>query len=215
MVFILRKKKKTHVDDYVVRKYYFDKYFGGDTILTIFFFQSIIFAFNSCLSAWERRQRSPRATATSLELFDDPLLKTEVQDPVEWILGANEAILNKATGFQGNYSSGLSSSPIGLSILGDGAVGLTMADCPLGSPSGFRPLQLLLQDGRLLDLMGNDEMGSLGKQVVGRVEEMEWEEVNKALEEITALLKKMKTRKGHGVKVLRGSRKSGEGNLEA
>ena len=42
------KKKKTHVDDYVNRKDYFDKYFGRDTILTIFFFfQMIILDLNS------------------------------------------------------------------------------------------------------------------------------------------------------------------------
>ena len=79
---------------------------------------------------------------------------------MEWISGANEALLNEATGFQGNYSSGLSSPPF----------------------SSFWSLQLLLQDGRLLDLTRNDGMGSSGKQVVGRAEEIKGEEVNKALE---------------------------------
>ena len=37
------------------------------------------------------------------------------------------------------------------------------------------PLGLMLQDGRLLDLMGNEVKGSSGKQVVGREEEMEVE----------------------------------------
>ena len=105
---------------------------------------------------------------------------------------------------------------------------------------------MMVQDGRLLDFRGNEEKGSLGKQVMGRAEEME---VKKALEEdgwsegeefrfviipnkfaefssflgcewwvlkteIIALLKKMESRKGHGVKVLRGSRKSLSSRLE-
>lgn len=75
-----------------------------------------------------------------MELFDDPLLKMEVQDLVEWISRANEALLNEATDFQGNYSFGLSSFPIGLSVLGGRAVGLTRKGRPLGSPSGFQSL---------------------------------------------------------------------------
>ena len=35
------------MDDYVVRKDYFRKYFGSGIILTIFFIQSIILALNS------------------------------------------------------------------------------------------------------------------------------------------------------------------------
>ena len=38
--------KKTHVDDYVNIKDYFDKYFGNDIILTIFFFKIIILDLN-------------------------------------------------------------------------------------------------------------------------------------------------------------------------
>lgn len=64
----------------------------------------------------------------------------EVQDLVEWISRANEALLNEATDFQGNYSFGLSSFPIGLSVLGGRAVGLTRTGRPLGSPSGFQSL---------------------------------------------------------------------------
>ena len=44
----------------------------------------------------------------------------KVHDPVGWISGTNEALLNEVIGFQGRSSSILSSSPIGHSALGDG-----------------------------------------------------------------------------------------------
>ena len=83
-----------------------------------------------------------------------------------WISGTNEALLNEAIDFQGESSSILSSSTVGPFALGDGVAGLERAEYPLG---------LMLQDGRLLDLMGNEVKGSSGKQVVGREEEMEVE----------------------------------------
>ena len=58
---------------------------------------------------------------------------------------------------------------------GDEVVGLERAEYPLESPPlGLRLLQLMLQDGRLLYLMGNEKKGSSSKQVVGRDEEIEF-----------------------------------------
>ena len=47
--------KKTRMNDYVDRKYYFDKYFEMTTILTIFFYQRIILDLSSILESWQTR----------------------------------------------------------------------------------------------------------------------------------------------------------------
>ena len=47
--------KKTRMNDYVDRKYYFDKYFEMTTILTIFFYQQIILDLSSILESWQTR----------------------------------------------------------------------------------------------------------------------------------------------------------------
>ena len=47
--------KKTRINDYVDRKYYFDKYFEMTTILIIFFYQWIILDLNSVLESWQTR----------------------------------------------------------------------------------------------------------------------------------------------------------------
>ena len=44
-------KKKTH--DHVTRKNYFEKYFGKESIVTVFFFQNIILALNSFITEFE------------------------------------------------------------------------------------------------------------------------------------------------------------------
>ena len=94
-------------------------------------------------------------------------------------MGVNEALLNEAVGFQGKSSLVLSSSSAGPSALGDGVARLARAVSFMGSSSlGSRLLRMMLQDGRLFDLTGNEEKGPSSKEVVGKVEKMK---VKKAL----------------------------------
>ena len=54
---VFNTKKKSHMDDYVDRKYYYEKYFEMGTILTVFFYKRIILDLNStsklqCIELW-------------------------------------------------------------------------------------------------------------------------------------------------------------------
>ncbi|RVX05681.1 hypothetical protein CK203_027235 [Vitis vinifera] len=140
-------------------------------------------------------------TSSSLELFNNFLLKAAEQGSARWVLGVNEALLAKAIGFKGRPTlSTPSSSPVGPPTVIDGST---------GKPKAMPPLETLSSGSQDEDLEVNkaleacclsqgEELSSaslpskfakfssfLGLQVVGFEKE------------INSLLRKMESRKGH------------------
>ena len=71
-------------------------------------------------------------TSSSLELFNNFLLKAAEQGSARWVLGVNEALLAKAIGFEGRPTlSSPSSSPVGPPAVIDGSTGKAKAMPPL------------------------------------------------------------------------------------
>lgn len=104
-----------------------------------------------------------------------------VQGLVKWVLKVNEALVVEATNFEGRFSSPPSPpSSIGSPICDIRLACQGEARPPLGTLDyGCRPLRMMLQDGRTLDLMGSATKGPSSKELVVKAKELK---ANKALE---------------------------------
>ena len=90
------------------------------------------------------------------------------------VSGVDEALMDEPTDFEGRPSSfpySLPYTPVGLPFCGSAIAHLSKVESSLCS--GSQPLRMLLQDGRLLDLMGSAEKGILGRDLAVRAEDVE------------------------------------------
>lgn len=114
----------------------------------------------------------------SQELLDVPLIQVKSQGLSEWESGVNDVLVVEATGFGGRFSSLALPSPMGSPFLSVACDDATGGPCLGLLGSWIQPLNLLLQDGRLVDLTRNATKDSLDEDLEVRVEELE---VSKAL----------------------------------
>lgn len=95
-----------------------------------------------------------------METRANPLIQVKLVGLTGWESGVDEILVAEAASFGGRFSSFFSpSSPFGSPCLG--AELSPMVGPSLGSPvPGLKPLRLMLQDGRMVDLMGKAPIGN-------------------------------------------------------
>ncbi|RVW34265.1 hypothetical protein CK203_093009 [Vitis vinifera] len=149
--------------------------------------------------------------SNQLEFFFDPLLKLVSQGPEEWVSGAEEALLDEASGFQSGSVCLPRDEP---------SCNGRLLDISGVAEKGLSGRDLVVRDDKVEDFRamkaGGDSMGEL---VVSKSLPYEFTKLSNFLgmpmagyeREITSLLRKLEARKGRGLKISMGKKKTWEG----